>query len=604
LEAGQQIRDYILEEKIGAGGAGEVWRARHQYLDKVVAIKAIYRHSSQDVHFGARFLEEASVMAKLSHPHIVPVHDFFFLDGISYLVMDYIEGGSLGDLIKERGHLPLDEALTISLGILEALNFAHSRGVIHRDVKPSNILVRPDKHAYLVDFGIALVVGKQRHTRFGTNIGTPEYMSPEQILAKEIDHRTDVYSFGCVLYEMLTGRPPFGSQDTGKTEYNIMNGHLHEKPVPVRQINRDIDQYTESAVLRALAKDPDQRYGGCQEFAGDLKTGRRNDEVPGIGEKGKKPANLAQLLKYLGILFLIAVLAVIFVPKIIGIFKYPTAERMILEKVHAGQLVLPIGESAYDLWKDYIRNEGGYRHLQIQPEILAQLKSRGDKIFSNQQDMSSPTEQEWLEASRTYEWVIHLQVPATVNGKTSTDVSVEELCSNLQENMKQVCARYSYSVAQIDFRNDRLEKSMQNFERAVFYDKDMCTAYVGIGEIYIKQGKYANAEAPFLRSVNCDQSLCSGHFARAKLFQRRSQLNPVLQHDAIQSFREAIKCSPKNGDFVFTFEKAYEGWGQYCNAVKVFRDFLGETKKDPQYQSLVDYVEQYVNGMEKQYTCY
>ena len=208
MEAGQRIRDLILEEKIGAGGAGEVWRAHHTHLNTPFAVKAIYPHASQDPHFRDRFLEEASVMARLEHPHIVPVHDFFFLDGVSYLVMSYIAGGSLEDVLKRRGRLPLDEVLHISHGILDALDFAHHSVhdgvVIHRDVKPSNILVRPDGHAYLVDFGIALVVGKQRHTGFGTNIGTPEYMSPEQIQAKaDIDHRTDVYSFGCVLFEML-----------------------------------------------------------------------------------------------------------------------------------------------------------------------------------------------------------------------------------------------------------------------------------------------------------------------------------------------------------------------------------------------------------------
>jgi serine/threonine protein kinase len=270
LEAGQRIRDYILEEKIGAGGAGEVWGARHQYLDDTVAIKAIYRHASQGSDFQERFLEEAKVMASLKHPHIVSVRDFFFLDDMSYLVMTYIAGGSLADLIARRGHLPLTEAMAISREILDALNFAHSQGVIHRDVKPSNILVRPDGHVCLVDFGIALVVGKRRHTRFGINIGTPEYMSPEQIQGQEIDHRTDVYSFGCVLYEMLTGQPPFGSQDAGQSEYEIMSGHVHAHPPSLRVLNPEVDEHIETVVIRALAKTPDQRYGGCQELAKEL----------------------------------------------------------------------------------------------------------------------------------------------------------------------------------------------------------------------------------------------------------------------------------------------------------------------------------------------
>jgi serine/threonine-protein kinase len=310
LEAGQRIGDFILEKEIGSGGTGEVWRARHQYLGNTVAIKAIHRHISQDSAFRARFLEEASVMAQLEHPHIVSVHNFFFLDGVPYLVMTYIEGGSLADLLQRHGRLPLDEVLAITRGIFEALNFAHSRGVIHRDVKPSNILVRPDKHAYLVDFGIALVMGKQRHTRFGTHIGTPEYMSPEQIRPNGIDHRTDVYSFGCVLYEMLTGRPPFGSQDAGQPEYDIMSDHLYKQPPSLREINHEVDEHIESVVLRALAKDPDQRYGGCQDFAQDLFAG-----PPPCSKKnsGRGPSSSwCFKRKYIVISFLVIALVFIF----------------------------------------------------------------------------------------------------------------------------------------------------------------------------------------------------------------------------------------------------------------------------------------------------
>ena len=310
MEAGQRIRDFILEKEIGSGGTGEVWRARHLHLGNIVAIKAIYRHISQDPAFQARFLEEASVTARLEHPHIVSVHDFFFSDGVPYLVMTYIEGGSLADLLNRRGRLPLDEVLAISRGIFEALNFAHSRGVIHRDVKPSNILVRPDKHAYLVDFGIALVMGKQRRTRFGTNMGTPEYMSPEQIQPNGIDHRTDVYSFGCVLYEMLTGRPPFGSQDAGQSEYDIMSGHLYKQPPSLQEINHEVDEHIESVVLCALAKDPDQRYGGCQDFAKDLFAGS-----PPCSKKnpGRGPSSYRFFkIKYIVLLFLVLALVFLF----------------------------------------------------------------------------------------------------------------------------------------------------------------------------------------------------------------------------------------------------------------------------------------------------
>jgi serine/threonine protein kinase len=268
LQSGQIIRDLILEERIGAGGVGEVWTARHRHLDKVVAIKAIYSHLDQDPQFYDRFVHEAVAMARLDHPHIVAVHDFFFEDGNAYLVMSYVQGNSLQDIINERAPLPIEEARDIAAQVLDALDYAHQQGVIHRDVKPSNILIRSDRRAYLVDFGIALVLGQKRITKFGTNIGTPEYMSPEQIKASPMDARTDVYSFGCVLYEMLTGRPPFGSQDEeGVTDFEVMNGHVNQLASPLRPLNQAVDPATEAAVLKALEKEPERRFQTCGEMA-------------------------------------------------------------------------------------------------------------------------------------------------------------------------------------------------------------------------------------------------------------------------------------------------------------------------------------------------
>ena len=140
------------------------------------------------------------------------------------------------------------------------------QGIVHRDVKPSNILLSPDSHAYLVDFGIALVLGKTRITRFGANIGTPDYMSPEQIRGEQLDHRTDVYSFGCVLYEMLTGRTPFRRSDDD-TEFTLMERHMNEEPTSLTRLNSEANGRLETAVMRALAKDRDNRFAGCADMA-------------------------------------------------------------------------------------------------------------------------------------------------------------------------------------------------------------------------------------------------------------------------------------------------------------------------------------------------
>jgi len=270
MHTGQRIRDYTLDQRIGKGGMGEVWSARHEILHRPVAIKAMASDLARDPEFEERFLDEARAQASLQHPRILGVTDFFREDGVYYLVMSLLTGRSLDERIAEvSGPLPLGEATRIASDLLDALDYAHQRGIIHRDVKPSNILVDGNGNAHLTDFGIALLIGSDRRTRTGSSsLGTPYYMSPEQIRnPKKIDHRTDVYSAACVLYEMLTGRPPFISDhEEGNTDYVIQEAHVHRQPEPLRRWNPALPPALDAVVLRGLAKQPDQRYNGCGEF--------------------------------------------------------------------------------------------------------------------------------------------------------------------------------------------------------------------------------------------------------------------------------------------------------------------------------------------------
>jgi len=290
MRPGEQIRDYVLDQCIGRGGMGEVWRAHQKNLRRNVAIKIIREDGDRAGMFRQRFNREAEAMASLDHPHIVPVRDFFVWGETACLVMGLIDGGSL----EGRGVLPLGDAKRISSEILDALNYAHQCGVIHRDVKPSNILLDRQGRAYVTDFGIALVAGTERITRLsrsGTAVGTPEYMSPEQISTPDdIDHRTDVYSFGCVLYEMLSGQPPFGSRDNGTTEFELMQAHVTRAPVAIRQHNRSVDKLTEDVLECALAKNREERFAGC----GDMEKALRG--VQPVPESHAAQIRMAQLL--------------------------------------------------------------------------------------------------------------------------------------------------------------------------------------------------------------------------------------------------------------------------------------------------------------------
>ncbi len=253
--------------------------------NKYVAVKAIARDLMEDRAFSDRFLDEVSRHARLRHPNIVPVLDVFDTGDQTCLVMQLIEGKSLADLLMERPkhRLSLDEASPIVQDILQALDYAHQQAIVHRDVKPSNVVLDRSNRAQLIDFGIALAIGEDRRTRTGQTVGTPLYMSPEQIRRpRDIDYRSDVYSVGCLFYEMLTGRPPFmpGLDIQGDTDFAIKEAHVHQRPVPPRERVPTIPEKVDRLVMWALTKDPDARLPGCQEFSRLLRgEGEESKEV-------------------------------------------------------------------------------------------------------------------------------------------------------------------------------------------------------------------------------------------------------------------------------------------------------------------------------------
>jgi len=319
MQEGQKIRDYVIEEKIGEGGMGEVWRARHTILQREVAIKAIAPHLESDPEFGRRFLQEAQEQARLDHPRIVGVSDFFTEGGQYFLVMSLMSGKSLTDHLHElHAPMPVSDALAVARDVLDALDYAHQRGVIHRDVKPSNILLDREGHACLTDFGIALSLGRRHLTQTVASFGTPHYMSPEQIRSpRSVDHRTDVYSFGCVLYEMLAGHPPFAdAAASGDTDFALKEAHVHRVPESLRKLNPEVPAWLDAVVLRALAKNPDERFSGCGEFRRTLDAARPpaaaavSERVRVVRKPGPAPAHGSRLPAVL-IAFALAAVAVL-----------------------------------------------------------------------------------------------------------------------------------------------------------------------------------------------------------------------------------------------------------------------------------------------------
>ncbi|MFF7331275.1 tetratricopeptide repeat protein [Streptomyces sp. NPDC008150] len=277
---------YRLLDLVGRGGMGEVWRARDESLGRQVAVKCLKPLAPHhDPSFGTvlreRFRREARVAAALQHRGVTVVHDFGESDGVLHLVMEYLDGRNLSQLLDEgrepgrRAPLPVDDVAEIAEQVVAALAYTHEQGVVHRDLKPANIMRITDGTVKICDFGIARLghdIGfTARLTGTGVAMGTPHYMSPEQIGGEEVDHRSDLYSLGCVLYEIATGAPPFDLDDT----WGILVGHRDTPPRPPREHRPELPAYLERAILGLLAKEPGQRPRDAREVADRIAVGRR-----------------------------------------------------------------------------------------------------------------------------------------------------------------------------------------------------------------------------------------------------------------------------------------------------------------------------------------
>jgi len=263
---------YELDGIVGRGGMAEVFRARDIRLDRIVAVKTLRDDLARDQTFQARFRREAQSAASLNNPSIVAVYDtgedMVGPTPVPYIVMEYVDGRTLRDLLRDDRRLLPERALEITDGVLRALDYSHKNGIVHRDIKPGNVMLTRSGDVKVMDFGIARAVSDAQATMTQTAqvIGTAQYLSPEQARGERVDARSDLYSTGCLLYELLTGRPPF----TGDSPVAIAYQHVRENPVPPSRVDPEIPAWADSIVLKAMAKDPGDRYQSAGEMRNDI----------------------------------------------------------------------------------------------------------------------------------------------------------------------------------------------------------------------------------------------------------------------------------------------------------------------------------------------
>jgi serine/threonine protein kinase len=295
MEAGTLSGRYETGERLGSGGMSNVYKATDRILERTVAVKILAEHLSDDERFVARFRREALAVAKLIHPNIVQVYDTGKDDGRHYIVMEYVSGRSGAQILQRQGPVEPEIAAEIGIQACAGLDYAHRRGIIHRDVKPGNLMVTggpvgggAELTVKLTDFGIARAIEQTRITQVGSVVGTAAYLAPEQVRGEEATPATDVYALGVVIYQFLTGRLPYEGSSLAELAVRQQN----EKPLPPSTYNDEVPGTLGAAVLRALEGDPNRRYASADELASGLRLGLEGEDVTLPMQEGATPTRV------------------------------------------------------------------------------------------------------------------------------------------------------------------------------------------------------------------------------------------------------------------------------------------------------------------------
>jgi serine/threonine protein kinase len=587
---------YRMDTKLGAGGMGTVYRATRLLIGDSVAVKLLHAEQVGDAQAVERFRREAQAAARLKHQNAVTIYDFGVSDdGLVYLVMELVEGLSLRDIIKLQGPLTPTAAAEIFRQACAALDEAHRNNIIHRDIKPDNIMVNSTPAGVTVkvlDFGIAklrdLATTANNLTQTGSVVGTPHYMSPEQCLGEELDHRSDIYSLGVVLYEALTGILPFNSP----TSAAIVVQQVTQLPPPLRSINLSISPFVEAVVLRALEKPrnarPQTAGAMAQELIGAVQGGtispsqiRANvmgaSSIPltGAVAPGLAPTMQMAIAGSSGSItpvgmshthggemvtpwhipvasstsqkgrLLIVIGAIVVVTLAVAVLLYSRAglaKKDILGEIKKGNLVKPEGSSAYDIYLKHAARLSSDDRADIANEAIPLLEKRGDEIMAAQKQPAYESEAEMAEAARVYSWSNELRPKAAYE------------------------SRKLFSEGRLAFSKKDYSKAMAAYKQSIDLDSSWPLALNGMGRVYVNMNDYYNARQYYLRATQADPRWISPWMNLGALTLSRKDYSA-----AEDAMRHVLEIDPQKASAHDLLAQVYEKTDRGCDAVREYR---------------------------------